>query len=170
MGKLVDLTLIGFSDSGLLAKGTKMTLLPETQTVLRGEETRFTCRTTQPQWGAMIWQLNGRTVLTIHQKHGIVPSINPNITAEKSSTPQEDGWVLVLKNTNRQQQGDVTCDLQDVDKKTASLFVQGVYIFLGKTNMSFVLIVPLLRLKFPNDLLLVTKIHLTSKHHYKRQY
>lgn len=106
------------------AKGTKMTLLPETQTVLRGEETRFTCRTTQPQWGAMIWQLNGRTVLTIHQKHGIVPSINPNITAEKSSTPQEDGWVLVLKNTNRQQQGDVTCDLQDVDKKTASLFVQ----------------------------------------------
>lgn len=104
---------------------TEMTLRPETQTVLAGEETRFTCSTKHPQWGAMIWQVNGKTVLTISQQSGLVPSTNLNITAEKfSSSSLGDGWTLTLKNTQRQQEGEVTCDLQEVNKRTAHLYVQ----------------------------------------------
>lgn len=106
----------------LPAEAAEMWLEPDVQTVLHGEDTRFTCTTRRPQWGAMIWQLNGKTVLTISQLSGVVPSTNPNITAEKTSSA--DGWVLVLKNTQRQHEGEVTCDLQEVEKKTAQLFVQ----------------------------------------------
>lgn len=102
-----------------------MTLRPDAQTVLAGEETRFTCSTKHPQWGAMIWQVNGKTVLTIPQQSDPVPSTNPNITAEKfSSSSHGDGWTLILKNTQRQHEGEVTCDLQEGGKSTAHLYVQ----------------------------------------------
>lgn len=102
-----------------------MTLQPDTQTVLSGEETRFTCSTKHPKWGAMIWQVNRKTVLTISQQSGLVPSSNPNITAQKfSSSTHGDGWTLILTNTQRQHEGEVTCDLQEVNKRTAHLFVQ----------------------------------------------
>lgn len=104
--------------------GAEMTLYPDTLTVLAGEETRFTCSTKHPQWGAMIWQMNGKTVLTISQESGLVPSTNPNITAEKLPSAQAEGWTLILRNTQRQHEGEVTCDLQEVNKRTAHLYVQ----------------------------------------------
>ncbi|CAL9684839.1 unnamed protein product [Knipowitschia caucasica] len=102
-----------------------MSLMPETLTVLRGDQSRFSCRTTRPQWGAMIWQLSGKTMLTISQQNGLVPSTNPNITAEKAAPSQGEGWTLVLKDTQREYQGEVSCDLQEVHKRTAHLYVQG---------------------------------------------
>lgn len=101
-------------------------LFPENLTVLRGEKARFTCTPSNSQWTAMIWLLNGEVALTISNKHGVLQSPNTNMSlmAEK----KKDGWMLVLNNTERHDQGEVTCDLQGVDRKTARLFVQGLYI------------------------------------------
>ncbi|XP_029923310.1 immunoglobulin superfamily member 5 [Myripristis murdjan] len=106
------------------ALAAQMELLPETLTVVRGEEARFTCSTSHPRWTVMVWLLNGSSVLTISREHGMLPSINPNVTAEDHSTPQTTRWVLVLRRTERHQQGPVTCDLQNIQRKTASLFMQ----------------------------------------------
>lgn len=73
----------------------------------------------------MVWLLNGKVVLTISNETGVLPSIDPNVMAEES---QRDSWVFVLKNTERHNQGQVACDLQGIDRKTASLFVQGLYV------------------------------------------
>ncbi|TNN69773.1 hypothetical protein EYF80_020005 [Liparis tanakae] len=101
-----------------------MKLSPGTLTVLRGEEARFTCSTSDTQWTVMLWLLNGTAVLTISKEFGVLPSINPNVTAETSLVSRGDSWVFVLKSTERHNQGPVTCDLQGIDRTTASLFVQ----------------------------------------------
>lgn len=107
-----------------------MKLSPETLTVLRGEEARFTCSTSSNQWTVMLWLLNGTAMLTISKMHGVLPSTIPNVTAEKSSTSKGDSWVLVLQSTDWHNQGQVTCDLQGIDRKTANLFVQGLYVYI----------------------------------------
>lgn len=107
-----------------------MKLSPETLTVLRGEEARFTCSTSNTQWTVMGWLLNGRPVLTISKEFGVLPSINPNVTAETSPVSRGDSWVFVLKNTERRNQGQVTCELQGIERKTARLFVQGLYVHM----------------------------------------
>lgn len=119
--------------------GAEMKLSPETLTVLRGEETRLTCSTSNPQWTVMVWLLNGMVVLTISKGNGVLPLINPNVTAEKSPVSQGDSWVFVLKNTERHNQGQVTCDLQGIDRKTTSLFVQekGSVKVLGDDMLAF---------------------------------
>ena len=76
----------------------------------------------------MIWMLNGTAILTISNETGVLPHINPNVTAEPNNVPRGDSWVFILKNTERYNQGSVTCDLQGIDRKTASLFVQGLYV------------------------------------------
>ncbi|XP_071375018.1 immunoglobulin superfamily member 5 [Centroberyx affinis] len=106
------------------AVGAQMELLPESLTVLRGEEARWTCSTSDLQWTVMVWSLNRASVLTISKEHGMLPSNNPNVTAEDHSSLQRASWVLVLRRTERRQQGQVTCDLQNIQRKTASLFVQ----------------------------------------------
>lgn len=78
----------------------------------------------------MVWLLNGRAVLTISNLHGVFPSANLNVTAEKRLASKGDSWVFVLRNTERLHQGQVTCDLQGIDSKTASLFVQGLYVHM----------------------------------------
>lgn len=119
---VVVVLLLGHTSRAVEAE---MTLRPETQTVLAGDESRFTCSTKRPQWGAMVWQMGGKVVLTITQQQDApVPSTNPNITAQKFTSSQGDGWTLILKNTQRPDEGEVTCDLQAVNKRTARLFVQ----------------------------------------------
>ncbi|XP_035860501.1 immunoglobulin superfamily member 5 isoform X2 [Sander lucioperca] len=121
------------------AVGAQMKLSPGTLTVLRGEEARLTCSTSNTHWTVMVWLLNGTAVLTISKEIGVLPSINPNVTAEKSSVSQGDSWVFVLKNTQRHNQGQVTCDLQGIDRKTASLFVQekGSVRVIGEDKLAF---------------------------------
>ncbi|KAM9801352.1 immunoglobulin superfamily member 5-like [Neosynchiropus ocellatus] len=101
-----------------------MRLSPETLTVLRGEEARFTCTSSSPNWSAMVWLLNGSVALTISKMHGVISSDDPSVTAEKDPASKQDSWVFVLKNTERSHQGSVTCDLQGLSRKTATLFVQ----------------------------------------------
>lgn len=101
----------------------QVTLTPETLTVLKGKEARFTCRPSLPEWTVMVWLMNGKSVLTISNKTGALNTVHPNVTAEQSG----DGWVLVINRTERHNEGSVVCDLQGITTKTASLFVQGLY-------------------------------------------
>ncbi|XP_041797305.1 immunoglobulin superfamily member 5 [Chelmon rostratus] len=106
------------------AVGAQVKLSPQTLTVLQGEEARFTCSTSNTRWTVMVWLLNGKAVLTVSKENGVLPAVTPNVTAEKSPDSQREGWVFVLKNTERSNQGQVTCDLQGIESKTAGLFVQ----------------------------------------------
>ncbi|KAK5868363.1 hypothetical protein PBY51_009389 [Eleginops maclovinus] len=119
--------------------GAKMRLSPETLTVLRGEEARFTCSPSKTKWTAMVWLLNGEVVLTISKEFGLLPSVNPNVTAEKGSVSSGDSWVFVLKKTERNNEGQVTCDLQGSDRRRASLLVQekGRVKAVGDTKLVF---------------------------------
>ncbi|KAJ7995479.1 hypothetical protein DPEC_G00244980 [Dallia pectoralis] len=97
-------------------------LEPRTITVLRGDSARLTCITTE-QWKVMVWLLNGSSVLTISFRYGTL-SNNPNMTAVNCSTNQLSCWEFLLSNVQRSHQGLVTCDLQNVNRETADLFVQ----------------------------------------------
>ncbi|CAB1349082.1 unnamed protein product, partial [Coregonus sp. 'balchen'] len=101
----------------------RVQLEPRTITVLRGDPARLICSTAEP-WQVMVWILNGGSVLTISAQYGIL-SNNPNVTAvNHRSTNQVSSWEFVLKRVQRSYQGQVTCDLQNIQRQTADLFVQ----------------------------------------------
>ncbi|KAI4815717.1 hypothetical protein KUCAC02_005852 [Chaenocephalus aceratus] len=116
-----------------------MKLSPEALTVLRGTDARFTCSPSKTKWTVMVWLLDGTAVLTISKEFGVLPSVHPNVTAEKGSVSSGDSWVFVLKNTERRNQGQLTCDLQGSDRRTASLFVQekGSVKVIGESTLVF---------------------------------
>ncbi|XP_077397603.1 immunoglobulin superfamily member 5 isoform X2 [Festucalex cinctus] len=101
---------------------TLIKLSPDCLTVLSGDEARFTCSIESAKWDVMLWELNNTVVVTISSIHGVLSSPNPNVTAEKSLNG--DGWVFVLKSVERLHEGQVSCNLEGNEKKTASLFVQ----------------------------------------------
>lgn len=70
----------------------------------------------------MVWLLNAQVLLTITNDSGVLPSLNANVDARQLSA---NSWTFVLKNASRLHQGQVTCDLQGIARKTARLFVQG---------------------------------------------
>ncbi|XP_072248843.1 immunoglobulin superfamily member 5 isoform X1 [Leuresthes tenuis] len=115
--------------------GAKMKLSPESLTVVRGDEASFTCSPSNSAWTVMVWLLNGRAVLTISKETGVLPSIHPNVTAVLN----KDGWRFVMKNTERDNEGQVTCDLQLIDRRTANLFVQekGSVTVFGDNRLAF---------------------------------
>nr|XP_015807442.2 immunoglobulin superfamily member 5 [Nothobranchius furzeri] len=117
----------------------QLKLSPDKLTVVRGDEARFSCSTSSSAWTVMVWMLNGRPVQTISKETGVLPSINPNITAERCPNSKEDCWVIVLKSTERSNQGEVTCDLQLIEKRTAKLFVQekGSVRVVGDDRLAF---------------------------------
>ncbi|KAI9535832.1 hypothetical protein NQZ68_040153 [Dissostichus eleginoides] len=119
--------------------GAAMKLSPEALTVLRGDDARFTCTPSKTKWTVMVWLLDGTAVLTISKEFGVLPSVHPNVTAEKGSVSSGDSWVFVLKKTERRNQGQVTCDLQGSDRRTASLFVQekGSVKVIGDSTLVF---------------------------------
>ncbi|XP_017275516.1 immunoglobulin superfamily member 5 [Kryptolebias marmoratus] len=121
------------------AVGAQMELAPSSLTVLRGDEARFSCSTSSSVWTVMVWLLNGRAVLTVSKQDGALPTPYPNITADKCPNSKLDCWVLVLNNTERNNQGQVTCDLQLIDIRTATLFVQekGIVTVLGGDRLAF---------------------------------
>ncbi|XP_049581095.1 immunoglobulin superfamily member 5 isoform X1 [Syngnathus scovelli] len=113
---------------------TLLKLSPVSLTVLRGDEARFTCSIQSAGWALMLWELNTTVVVTISRVHGVLSSLIPNVTAVESENG--DGWVLVLKSVERLHEGQVSCNLEGNDKKTASLIVQEkgtVEIFGGNT-------------------------------------
>ncbi|TKS81253.1 hypothetical protein D9C73_015358 [Collichthys lucidus] len=113
-----------------------MSVSPKTLTVLRGEEARFTCSTSYDHWTVIVWLLNGDAVLTISKAEGVLASVFPNVTAEESPNSARRSWVFILNNTERHNQGSVTCDIQGIDRRTASLFVQGLYVSKSEYNIS----------------------------------
>ncbi|XP_059930832.1 immunoglobulin superfamily member 5 isoform X2 [Gadus macrocephalus] len=117
---LAALVVLSFLTDG----GCQMQLEPQSLTVLRGSEARLTCSTSEP-WSVMVWLLNGASLLTISSEHGALPSGDPNVTAvEGRGAAGRSSWVLVLQAAARRHRGQVTCDIQGEDQKTASLFVQ----------------------------------------------
>ncbi|XP_060928872.1 immunoglobulin superfamily member 5 isoform X3 [Limanda limanda] len=116
-----------------------MKLNPDTLTVLRGEEARFTCSASNSKWTAMVWLLNGTAAVTISKVYGVLPSLINNVTAEEVSGSKGDSWVFVLNSTERYNQGQVTCDLQGIDRRTANLFVQekGIVKVSGDDKLAF---------------------------------
>ncbi|KAM3616294.1 uncharacterized protein V6R79_015622 [Siganus canaliculatus] len=115
--------------------GAQMTLTPERLTVLRGEDAFFTCSPNKAPWTVMVWSLNNAVILTISKDTGVLPSIIPNVTAKE----QGSNWVLNLTNTQREHQGEVTCDLQGNNRGTSNLFVQekGSVKVLGNDKLAF---------------------------------
>ncbi|XP_028321010.1 immunoglobulin superfamily member 5 isoform X2 [Gouania willdenowi] len=118
---------------------TQMKLSPSTLTVLRGSEARFTCSPGNARWTVMVWILNGKAELTISRNNGVLPWLNPNVTAERGPNSRGESWVFVLRSTERHNHGQVTCDLQGIDTKTANLFVQekGSVKVLGEEKLAF---------------------------------
>ncbi|KAM4590319.1 uncharacterized protein igsf5b [Fundulus diaphanus] len=116
-----------------------MRLTPASLTIVRGDEARFMCSTSNTPWTVMTWLLGDRAVLSISKQDGLLPSVNPNVTAVKCSNSKTDCWEFVLRNTERNNQGQVVCDLQLIDKRTAELFVQekgNVRVF-GENRLAF---------------------------------
>ncbi|RVE64536.1 hypothetical protein OJAV_G00127060 [Oryzias javanicus] len=99
----------------------RVTLSPVNLNVVRGGEARFTCTVHNSAWTTMILRLNKDSVVVVSKKTGVVDSLNSNVTAEKSN---EDSWVLVLRSTEREDEGQVTCEVFAVESQTAFLFVQ----------------------------------------------
>lgn len=111
------------------AAGAQMTLSPMNLIVVRGEEARFTCSTTNRIWSVMLWLMNGRPVLSISRDYGVLRPIYQNVTAINKSNSREDTWVFIVNSTERYNQGQVTCELQSLESRTANLLVQGVYCY-----------------------------------------
>nr|XP_057936860.1 immunoglobulin superfamily member 5 isoform X2 [Doryrhamphus excisus] len=100
-------------------------LLPVSLTVLIGDQARYTCMPTKTTaWDVMLWELNSTVVVSISRRYGVLSSSVPNVTAEESHGPNGDGWTLVVQSVQRHHEGEITCNLQGIDRKTASLYVQ----------------------------------------------
>ncbi|KAK5622608.1 hypothetical protein CRENBAI_000822 [Crenichthys baileyi] len=118
---------------------TQMKLTPASLTVVQGHMAKFTCSTSYTHWTAMTWLLGDRPVLTISKQDGVVPSVNPNITAVKCSNSKTDCWEFILRSTERNSQGQVACDLHLIDRRMAELFVQekGSVRVFGESRLAF---------------------------------
>ncbi|XP_024119345.1 immunoglobulin superfamily member 5 [Oryzias melastigma] len=114
----------------------RLTLSPINLNVVRGDEARFTCTVRNSPWNTMILKLNRDSVVVISKNEGVKDSLNSNVTAEKSN---EDSWVLVLKNTKKEYEGQVTCEVLGVDSQTAFLFVQekGNVVIQGESRLAY---------------------------------
>ncbi|KAJ8348581.1 hypothetical protein SKAU_G00271700 [Synaphobranchus kaupii] len=98
-------------------------LEPKNAAVLRGTDARFNCSLIQSDWVVMSWLLNGSLVLTISKEHGVLEN-HKRFCAINHTTSQSYKWEFVLKNTQRNESGEVTCDVQNIGRKMATLSVQ----------------------------------------------
>ncbi|KPP79922.1 hypothetical protein Z043_100469 [Scleropages formosus] len=105
---------------GLMAQ---VQLWPMNATVLLGTNATFNC-SVQQQWVAMAWLLKSDVVLIITRDHG--PAINNlRYTAQNYSTAQESTWAFTVIGVRQNDTGPVSCDVQNIQKQTAFLDVQG---------------------------------------------
>ncbi|KAJ8257140.1 hypothetical protein COCON_G00192920 [Conger conger] len=74
-------------------------------------------------WLVLTWSVNRRAVMTISAEHGIL-SNSDRFTAANFTTAASSVWELTLWNVTRDYTGDVTCDLQNIGRQTATLSVQ----------------------------------------------
>ncbi|XP_023700579.2 immunoglobulin superfamily member 5 isoform X2 [Paramormyrops kingsleyae] len=95
---------------------------PQMATVLRGSNATFNCSVDQ-KWVVMSWLLNGNVVLTVSKDHGIL-SNDPRFTALNYSTDTLSIWEINILGVKRTDMGEVTCDVQNIQKVNAQLSVQ----------------------------------------------
>ncbi|XP_028838827.1 immunoglobulin superfamily member 5-like [Denticeps clupeoides] len=97
---------------------------PLNNPVLLGSNAQFNCSVTE-NWLIMAWLLNGEVVLTISIKHGVFENVD-RFSAANYTTDESYKWALTIKNTSRTDSGEVTCDVQNVQRLTATLSIQEV--------------------------------------------
>ncbi|KAJ8267257.1 hypothetical protein GJAV_G00140430 [Gymnothorax javanicus] len=98
-------------------------LEPKYAAVLRGSDARFNCSLSQPDWVVMSWLLNNSLVLTISKVHGVLEN-NNRFNATNYTTDGDYKWEFVLKNSQLNESSEVTCAVQNIDRKIAILTVQ----------------------------------------------
>ncbi|XP_048853712.1 immunoglobulin superfamily member 5-like isoform X2 [Brienomyrus brachyistius] len=118
MGPAFHILLI-LCTAGALAE---VQLEPQMATVLRGANATFNCSVDQ-QWVVMSWLLNGNVVLTVTKDHGIL-SNDPRFTALNYSTGTLSIWEINILGVKRTDTGQVTCDVQNIQKVNAQLSIQ----------------------------------------------
>lgn len=74
----------------------------------------------------MTLSLDDKSVLTIYNQTGPLPSNNIHVEAKPLSpgSPRK-GWIFSLNTTTMQGERKVTCELQGIQEETATLSVQG---------------------------------------------
>uniref|UniRef100_A0A8C2IBU9 Immunoglobulin superfamily, member 5a n=1 Tax=Cyprinus carpio TaxID=7962 RepID=A0A8C2IBU9_CYPCA len=97
-------------------------LQPLNAAVLRGSKARFNCSTTQPP-SVMTWTVNGRLVITILEASGVLNSTD-RFSATNFTTPGDYRWELVISNVQRDDAGEVTCQVLGGAPRIAALSVQ----------------------------------------------
>ncbi|KAJ8394706.1 hypothetical protein AAFF_G00043060 [Aldrovandia affinis] len=98
-------------------------LEPKNATVYRGREARFNCSLGQPDWVIMTWSLKGSLVLTISKEFGAITN-NDRFTAENHTSDQSYMWEFFIKSAQRNDSGEVICDVQNIGRNVATLSVQ----------------------------------------------
>ncbi|KAF4108391.1 immunoglobulin superfamily member 5 [Onychostoma macrolepis] len=97
-------------------------LQPLNAAVLRGSKARFNCSTTQPP-SVMTWMVNGRLVVTILQASEVFNSTD-RYSATNFTTPGNYRWEIVISNVQRDDAGEVTCQVLGGAARMATLSVQ----------------------------------------------
>ncbi|XP_059395611.1 immunoglobulin superfamily member 5-like isoform X2 [Carassius carassius] len=96
-------------------------LQPLNAAVLRGSKAQFNCSTNQPI-SVMTWMVNGRLVITISDS-GVLKSTD-RVSATNFTTPGDYRWEFSISNVQRDDAGEVTCQVLGGAASKATLSVQ----------------------------------------------
>uniref|UniRef100_A0A673LG86 Immunoglobulin superfamily, member 5a n=1 Tax=Sinocyclocheilus rhinocerous TaxID=307959 RepID=A0A673LG86_9TELE len=107
-------------------------LQPLNAAVLRGSQARFNCSTTQPP-SVMNWMVNGRLVITILEASGVFNSTD-RFSAKNFTTPGDYKWEFIISNVQRDDAGEVTCQVLGGAPRLATLSVQGNVEIVGENQ------------------------------------
>uniref|UniRef100_A0A8C2EKB9 Immunoglobulin superfamily, member 5a n=1 Tax=Cyprinus carpio TaxID=7962 RepID=A0A8C2EKB9_CYPCA len=97
-------------------------LQPLNAAVLRGSKARFNCSTTQPP-SVMNWMVNGRLVIAILEASGVWNSTD-RFSAKNFTTPGDYKWEFIMSNVQRDDAGEVTCQVLGGAPQLATLSIQ----------------------------------------------
>lgn len=125
--RFIPSTAFEYLSSMTPAAAADLHLTPATLAVLRGDVAEFTCSTANTDWTVMILSLNGKSILTIYNQTGLLPSPTNNHVTAKELVPgsPRKGWVFFLNTTHMSDETKVTCLLQGIAEESATLSVQG---------------------------------------------
>uniref|UniRef100_A0A672NH32 Immunoglobulin superfamily, member 5a n=1 Tax=Sinocyclocheilus grahami TaxID=75366 RepID=A0A672NH32_SINGR len=97
-------------------------LQPLNAVLLRGSKARFNCSTTRPPL-VMTWTLNERLVITILEASGVINSTD-RFSATNFTTPGDYRWEFAISNVQRDDAGEVACQVLGGASRMATLSVQ----------------------------------------------
>ncbi|XDV54577.1 hypothetical protein PO909_022832 [Leuciscus waleckii] len=97
-------------------------LQPLNAAVLRGSKARFNCSTTLTP-SVMTWSVNGLLVVTIIEASGVL-NITDRFSATNFTTPGNYKWEFIISNVQRNDAGEVACQVMGGERQMATLSVQ----------------------------------------------